>query len=225
MKRSPFFLFTALLVILLGQSGPARSAGMAVDRGQFEQGVAMPPVVLIDFNCRLSGTVAEINWTADGEDDSTYYDLQRSPDGIQFTSLAIIKINGSPGNKKNYSHIDPSVDNQSTVYYRIGIKGLSSGITYSKTIKLVTNVIDFSTQFSADPLTNQLSLTITASKPSVVNVLLSDMNGRVLMRTSSSVNNGTSLISLGKIVSLPRGNYIVTIWNDRVRHTTTLIKK
>lgn len=213
------FLFTAIIVVTiprfaLSMNRPAGAGNIPL------------PVLFIDMSGKYTGAGNELSWTTDGEEDSTYYEIQRSTDGYVFLPIGIVKVDGAPGNKKTYRFTDVNADNQlNSCYYRIGVGELNGIISYSKTVKIVSPVNDFFAEVSSNPFASQLSLRITAAKPSVVKIQLVDRSGRTLVKTSSPIINGITQIDLAHTVSLAQGHYILSVWNDETRHTVNLIKK
>lgn len=88
--------------------------------GQF--GVAASSVFLPAELLHISATSKldhiEVNWLVGSEYNLDYYALQRSENGLDFETIAIVDAIGSTQEEQNYSYADYTVNRNKTYYYR-----------------------------------------------------------------------------------------------------------
>jgi parallel beta-helix repeat protein len=76
------------------------------------------PVILISFTATPSGKDVLLNWSTVSETNNSYFILEGSTDGVNFTSLGTVNGAGNSSSVKNYSFDDPNVEAQNT-YFRL----------------------------------------------------------------------------------------------------------
>ncbi len=64
------------------------------------------PVKIISFTASAQGKTALIEWSATNEISSDHYIVERSKDGITFTSISKISDKGNTGGVNHYSLVD-----------------------------------------------------------------------------------------------------------------------
>lgn len=96
------------------------------------------PVKFVNFTGVKNNNVNQINWRTSAEIRNKYFELQRSADGVNFTSVAIVQtkaINGTSPTALDYAEIDKMPN--AVDYYRLKITDLDSNQFYSQTIKVM----------------------------------------------------------------------------------------
>jgi hypothetical protein len=88
------------------------------------------PVELIMFEAKeLSGSSAFLHWSTASEKNSSYFSIEKSEDGINFTEIGIVNAQGTSNNIVNYE-FDDSHFNRSS-YYRLKIIDKNGSFKYS----------------------------------------------------------------------------------------------
>ncbi len=124
------------------------------------------PVNLLDFTVTLaSADEADLQWKTANESNSSYFDVQRSTDGSNFSSIGRITAAGNSNILLDYSYADNSLPaapgNQPlTLYYRIAETDLDGKMILSKiqTVNLIPRGISLS--IAPDPAKDMLILKI-----------------------------------------------------------------
>jgi len=93
------------------------------------------PVTLIRFEGRPVSCGAILSWATAVESDLQYYELQRSEDGMAYTTIARIQPKGS---NSNYVYTDDNRDEGKT-YYRLRMAEIGGAYDYSSTVSLQVN--------------------------------------------------------------------------------------
>lgn len=131
--------FTALLSTLL----PGENRRF-VDAGYLASGVTLP-VVLLDLKAELVANDGWITWSTSQEENSSYFQVMRSLDGIHFNEIVgkNIPAKGNSSEKSFYGTIDRGIGavNVEHVYYRLTMVDMNGTATQSDIVELsVKNV-------------------------------------------------------------------------------------
>jgi hypothetical protein len=163
-----------------------------------ECGTAVMPVELMDFKVQQvvdnQQVKALLTWLTANESNIDLYELERSPDGTQFTPLS--KTAALNGTKQTYQQTDDNLNNGMT-YYRLKIWEKDGSFNYSKIVSLQTKN---KVKVSVYP-------TITRSEIVVENARRFDivnMMGQVVLNQNTPIHN-----SPFNIHHLPSGMYLV----------------
>ncbi len=150
-----------------------------------------------------------IRWTVTGETNVVNYQLERSADGISFTSMATV----FPSTSSNYSYQDASTHSGERVYYRIkaidntGKFSYSNIASLSTTNSLLTTITAFPNPLSGRLFSLQMHTVATGRYTvSLINKLGQEVYSNIL---SHSLSTTTEHISLDK--DLAAGSYTLVL--------------
>ncbi len=90
------------------------------------------PVTLTTFTCTQQPQGVNLNWTTATEINSSYFNLQKSIDGVNFSNITKINAKGA----SNYFYVDATTSFNGT-YYRLEIVDKDGSKGYSNVIKLI----------------------------------------------------------------------------------------
>jgi uncharacterized repeat protein (TIGR03803 family) len=168
------------------------------------------PLTLLEFDVRLQNKNALLNWKTDNEQNTAYFEIERSLDGTNYTSAGKV-ISANTASVHAYSFIDPNIKALSTpvIYYRLKQADINERFTYSKIISL--NIINSnSVLFSPNPVTNKAKLTIIMNEPGPVNARIIDNTGRLVHQQHWNLVSGNNFIALD-CSKLARGMYYLEL--------------
>ena len=98
----------------------------------------MLPVTLINFTGVKNGNVNYLTWNVASEKNLNYYEVEKSDDGLKFTSIG--KINAL--NKSVYNYNDESVNTALAVqYYRLKMVDKDGAFSFSNIINITIIII------------------------------------------------------------------------------------
>ncbi len=185
------------------------------------------PVVLLNFTATATqDNKALLKWIVAGEQNTSYYSVQKSIDGKIFEEIAQVASGGNSSLQKTYTYTDNAVANNRYIYYAIKTidkdgKTQLSPITIYKNEKAKDGII---ISISPNPVNSpgHLMLQFNADKKGTLLVQLFDANGRLVkqanMMAVAGVNNGH--FHLGE---LPAGVYSVVFLIDDKKETRRLV--
>lgn len=175
------------------------------------------PVNLIGFDSKLAnnGTV-NLTWATSSEQNNSYFLVERSADGKNFTTLQKIASKGSNSQTRldyQYNDVKPLAGNN---YYRLTQVDLNGD---SKVVGHTTQNVSIVAQgvtLSPNPLTgNDLTININDSKATSTKVTISNVQGAIIFNQTVNVNNGVIKISLNSKPAV--GLYLVKIADSYVQ--------
>lgn len=185
------------------------------------------PSRLISFSVRNMVSYVGVNWQTENEQDMVNYEVERSFDGRQFSSIKTIAARrGSLANNYVYNDADVLRSSNNTVYYRIKFVDIAGEIFYSdiKTVKLNKEGTLFADNLP-NPFSGVLEFNLLSKNAGSASIRITDMSGRTLLSVARNLVAGDNRISLPRTDALPNGIYTmeITALNNE-RKTIKLVK-
>jgi hypothetical protein len=175
------------------------------------------PLQLTAFSAKLSSNKTYLSWKTLNEDNTSYFEIEKSNDGTTFKKVALVNAAGSGNN--TYQSIDnaPQAGNN---YYRLKMFDKDGKFTYSY-VALIKVSKDGKAEFVMypNPAKDQLMIS-PASTGGVVSLNIYNQHGQKVM--SKQIPAATTTISVS---TLPTGVYTVQVIADGVSETHKLIKE
>lgn len=126
--------------INLGSLAPGQTIYLAVDGNAgdvctmgFNTTLVPLPIIWLDFDAFKDGNNVKLFWSTSSEKDASHFEIERSNDGMVFSTIGSVKAAGNSNSKKDYSFSDYSADNKQ-IYYRLKQLDLDGTFAYSKMI-------------------------------------------------------------------------------------------
>lgn len=165
------------------------------------------PVKIKSFTgqCNTEANARELFWETEAESGIQNYEIEKSPNGENWTKIASVEANGNP----IYSYRDPATDAGYISYYRIKINEINSTSFYSPIIS-VNHCTEETASYSIYPNPFSTGFTIQCDQSGTeFRVIIKDLNGRTVECTDSAQTSD----SLGEHLST--GLYLVEIQNKK----------
>ena len=173
------------------------------------------PLDLITFTGSLqSNNTTLLKWKTENEINSAYFDIERSADGRNFTSIGQVTatggIYGSVTN--NYQFIDVNVFNQPSpaLLYRLKIVDNDGRYKYSNVVQVTLPDITHSLMVHPNPATNELKAALTAIEQGNITLQVIDFTGQVIIQKSVWVTKGKNQIPVN-VSTLANGSYYLKL--------------
>jgi hypothetical protein len=205
-----------------GGSAPIVSVGYTVDftvgesiiasvgtNPQLTQGFQQPstsatplPVDMLDF----TGTAREgynlLNWRTAQEKNNSHFEIQRSTDGIRFTTIGTVfskARNGNSSGELAYTYNDRSIT-EPVNYYRLKQVDLDKHYAYTGVIKLVNYASQSSITVFPNPVTDKVRVSIKGNFDGLT-LQVVDVTGRAVLKaikvTAADTDLDLSVLSQG----------------------------
>ncbi|MEP6674533.1 MAG: T9SS type A sorting domain-containing protein [Ferruginibacter sp.] len=166
------------------------------------------PVTLMSFTAQRTGKVNVIDWSTSQELNSNYFALERSSDGRNFTTIAQVAAAGYSAITRLYSYIDnnPVIG---TNYYRLRIVDKDNSSKYSW-VRTVRNEGVADVALYPNPVHDVLTVSISADKANNGNLIITDINGKLVYSKSISLVQGNNNLPVN-LSNVAAGAYIIKV--------------
>lgn len=149
----------------------ASAAGMRMNSLWFKQFSLEPPistlpVKLIDFNASLNNKNVDLKWTTAGEKNVSHFEIERSTDGSNYSSVGVVFAYGNTDDIKKYNFTNNITGVQATtIYYRLKSVDIDEYTEYSEVRIISVHAENGIMTMSAfpNPAVNELRLTLPSN--------------------------------------------------------------
>jgi hypothetical protein len=178
------------------------------------------PVELIYFNAAKQGSGALVSWATASEINSSYFVIEKSSDGINFTSAGKVNAAGSSAAVLSYSFFDASPLSGIT-YYRLAQYDINGSVHYSD-VKALSDGGLSGVQIIPNPNNGVFVIMLpghadkTKSRISIVNSL-----GQILYESAGFTDNFKSV----DISHLPAAIYYLEVSSDEGTAVKKILKE
>lgn len=158
------------------------------------------PVTYAYLNGRNYGSRNVISWATTEELNSDRFEITRSSDGQQFSTVGSVLSRGGSSGQTNYSFEDINVP-AGTSYYRLTQVDKDGKTHLSKVISLNRSRAGIFVDRFPNPARNTLTVTVQGESNGNLHVLVSDMQGRPVLqqqwqKTQQQINRSLNISSL-----------------------------
>ncbi len=185
------------------------------------------PVQLLSFSANaIHSSAAALSWKVDQEINVNRYEIQRSLNGYNFTTVASVMATSEIASVKNYSFTDYFDPINSAVYYRLKIIDNDTKFEYSKVIvlQLRENNTNSSLNIYPNPFNHYFNMTLQSDfkEDAVMNIYNS--KGQKYLQKSIKLSTGINSFNISNLNALPAGIYIIDVVGNRMKLTSRIIK-
>jgi hypothetical protein len=187
------------------------------------QNLASPlPVLLKTFTATRINNTVELDWTTLTEINSSYFTLERSVDGMNFSPLAKVDAAGSSVTEKKYKHVDNSLPGSPYVYYRLSQTDKDGKKQIFGIRKVFIGSNGFELRVFPTLTTGTLNVEVQGVSSDAMNIRIVDLSGKILMKQVIAPRQNRVTMDVSR---LARGMYILQADNSVHRFTTKFIKQ
>lgn len=152
-----------------------------------------------------------LNWKTYSEIDSKEFEIQRSTDGINFTTIGTKAAAGNSASQLSYAFTDPDMQ-ASVYYYRLKQVDINNDFAYSNVVPVRKARGDVkSVRAFPNPSAGQLNLEFSKAKGNYV-ISLINQGGQEVATQKAVVSYDVQYITVNRN-SLPAGSYILKVRN------------
>jgi hypothetical protein len=178
-------------------------------------GTGTLPIQLLSFTATKAGDQVQLAWTTASETNNKGFDVQRSPNGSNWTSIGFINGAGQSTQNRSYQFGDVA-PLRGKNYYRLVQVDFDNRSSASHITMVDISAKGFYTLQQAG--NGQYRLQISSTGPVAMQVV--DMNGKKLL--AKTVAQGVHSIDLG---AYAQGVYLLQLNRDNVVTTEKLVKQ
>lgn len=167
------------------------------------------PVKFVGFTVTSKNNNALIQWSTSEEINANTYEVERSADGSNWTTIAYVTAIGNSSAVSNYSFIDKNLSAK-IVYYRIKEVDLDGKTTRTAIKSIRTDVISTASNIKIASIQNKVLLQFPQEIKGGLVVRFVSMNGQLV--DQQTINNPVGQIVLNSKVT---GNYVISVSNGQ----------
>ncbi len=182
------------------------------------------PLDFITLTGRIDGDDALLNWETANEVNTSFFEIEKSVDGRNFTVAGKIPAANLPGTNR-YAFKDANIALRPTavIYYRIKQTDGDGRFTYSTAVALrFDNKPGF--RFYPNPVTNSANLLVTIKAPEQIQLRVIDIAGREVKREMHRLAAGGTSVA-GDVKGLANGMYYLDVRGKTVNSRIEFLKQ
>jgi hypothetical protein len=197
--------------VIAGTGNVNAMGGGFTGPGTFSGSITLP-VELLEFSAEERNSLVQINWATASELNNDYFTLEKSTDGINFSSAGVVRGAGTSSTQKEYSLYDEA--GKAMVYYRLkqtDFNGSSSycGGTISCRPRSQAGVAALPSVFPNPVVNSDVYIRLSEERPEDASeVILTNLHGEEVYRFKSGA--GAATLTIPQVV-LTHGTYMLTI--------------
>jgi hypothetical protein len=184
------------------------------------------PVSLTSFTAVTQGAAVAVNWATASELNNAGFEVQRSTDGVGYTTLAKVAAAGNSQTAKLYRYLD-AAPLRTLGYYRLKQTDVDGTVTYGPVVAVrpgESRVAAFVSVYP-NPTTDLAIARWEAAAPSAGQWRLTNMLGQVVQQQAFEVQAGSNEQALD-LRAYPAGSYVLTLQTaGQVLHRQLVQKK
>lgn len=173
------------------------------------------PVELLSFTATTEANAVILDWTTVSEINNSHFDVEKSTDGIHFSTIGQVKGNGNTQYRIDYSYADNAASGK--IYYRLRQVDFNGAYAYSKIVVVASEVSSASLNVYPNPAqyNSSLRISLSGSLNQVVNILLTDMSGRILNTVQKKTETANEIFTMD-LSGLQPGMYVLKVISNGI---------
>jgi len=182
------------------------------------------PVTFTGIKAFEKNSNVNVEWTVENEKNISQYQIQKSGDGRQFTTVTTVISKGN--NSSIYNWIDISSANGNN-FYRISSVDINGQVQYSKVIKITTGLSNGLISVYPNPVVNGIiNLQLSNQPKGIYTVRVFNNFGQMMHVTQIKHDGGNSTQTVQLKENISKGNYqleVITPDNNKI-NTKILVR-
>jgi hypothetical protein len=167
------------------------------------------PTTLVSFKGQVTDGLGQLYWVSADEVPGVAYNLERSDDGVHFSSIAVLAGTGDNGGGATYQFLDPTPVSAQT-YYRINMTAQSFS-RFSNLVLLSNGQLGFQVRSALNPFIDHINVDLSVPLDGTATLTLLDLYGRVVRRDRQAVTQGLNTLTIYGVGNLPPATYALLI--------------
>lgn len=171
------------------------------------------PVIFTYSTANCKGNNTEISWGTSSEQNADYFEIQKSENAIQWTTIGTVDAAGNSNKLKDYLFTDPTISSQNT-YYRIVENDTDGKVQYTRIMeKNCAETGEIQLTISPNPVQNRLKIKFSGKNNFAFSADIYDITGRLVAKKTNNKFSATSENFIS-ISDLSTGLYVLQIKFD-----------
>lgn len=190
-------------------------------------GIVTLPVKLTSFTAAVNNGDVQLNWQTQYEINSSHYNVQRSMDGVTFSTIGTVQARGNTTTASDYRFTDNTVKqiiSSKTVYYRLQPADKDGRTELSSIVSVKYTVAATLLTLLQNPAVNDLRIQVSLKQKENVHLVITDAMGRAATVKQLTMSAGQSFTAL-PVQLLAKGTYHITITAGTEKQTLAFMKE
>ena len=166
------------------------------------------------FSATITNKTILLHWVTAQEINNNYFEIERSFNGEDFTTVGLALDGFENDSKKEYAFKDDSklLETKDVVYYRLKQYDIDKIFHYGASIMVVLKAEKKAIiQISPNPFNEKFTLKFEGVENAHAEIFLSNLLGNSFLNKKAIVNKGLNNINVEGLGDLPSGAYLATL--------------
>jgi Secretion system C-terminal sorting domain len=188
-------------------------------------GCVVLPVVNLQFTGAIKQNAIQLTWKTEQEINTAYFEIERSSDGITYTTIALVNAVGNSSTRTDYAYVDKKIADNATYYYRLKQTDIDGKSVNSKTILVKTGSSSGVTvSITPNPFSANTVISLQLEKAGAVEIAIVNAAGKTVHSFAVKGSAGFNRIPLTNGNQLPAGIYFIRVKTEKGTGIEKLIK-
>lgn len=185
------------------------------------------PVKMGEFTAKLQGAATELTWNTVTEINSHRFEIERSTDGVRFSTVGSVNAAGNSTDNLKYQFNDPINGLTGVVYYRLKSIDIDTKFEYSKIVAVRLNgaaIKEFSVY--PNPCVDNMKISVSAASQTNATIRITNMAGQQVVSKNINLQQGENILVLtNEINTLKPGMHLLELISTDGVKSMKIIKK
>lgn len=169
------------------------------------------PIVMTPLKGTYSKGVMHLSWSSLQEINSSYFEVEKSNEGTNFSVIGKVNAKGYSETTVNYSFDDIKA-NAGANYYRLKMVDKDGSYQNSNTVALNIDIKGINiTGIYPTPFTDKVNITVSSEVNELAMISLFDNTGKLILTQQNRLNKGIASIRVENLDKLSAGFYFIKI--------------
>jgi hypothetical protein len=184
------------------------------------------PVTLKSFSGFYQDRKVTLSWITASEINSDHFEILRSTDGINYSSIGTVRGNGNSTMEIGYNFVDRYVpENNNVIYYQLKQFDFDGKEETFDAIAVEINDDQLGVyEVMPNPFTSNVRIDYYSSHPQKVSVTLISNLGKIILTREIDCPSGFTPIDLNNLEGIPSGVYFIILSDDKKQKLTRIVK-
>jgi hypothetical protein len=170
------------------------------------------PIDFLNVKAFQVGQAIKVYWTSATEKDMLAYQIERSTDALQYSTIGRLSARGNASGQTAYEYADvqPLLGKS---FYRVKAVDINGRSTYSAIVKMQFGRVDNTLTIYPNPVVDQINLQIIGLKPDSYRLQVFNDVGQCLIEKTIVYTGGYGLHQIPLLPNMKKGPYRLLLRN------------
>jgi hypothetical protein len=181
---------------------------------------------ILGFDAVLNKGVTQLNWEAVCRQKVNYFEIERSIDGIHFTTVDHVTGTDLLNQSIRFNDIDNVTNlNSEFVYYRVkAVADNKANPKYSKIVKInLSSILAANIRLTPNPVASSLLVNVITANAGEVELRIYSGDGKLVKSYINTVRKGANTFTVTGFQNIPRGLYHAILTVDKQNYTQKIV--